>query len=341
MLKNYHSYLRDIGLSEIQIQLYDYIIEEKSGTILEFKEKLNLSYAQVNYNLSILEDMGLIFSSKSEKNKKYFRIDPQIALTKLLDERIKGFKEQISLIGETIKAEESTSGKCYANITFYHYTDINLAAEYHYKLIENCRNEIYMSALPPTLLKKLEPAFYNSFLRGIHLVLYFSNEDFDSINNYFDQITDILKRIRIEIIQVKERTCQQVRYNDLIVNNGVFLIDEKYLNTVLFLNDDIFHFDGFFGSNFVQQSKRYLEVKTIIKRIKIEYPEPFQTVLNIIQDKENISTKELSIESKIGGGKLREILNYFINQGIVKEIEIKGDSGKPRKEYILIEKKKS
>ncbi|MFW9771106.1 MAG: hypothetical protein ACFFEO_02925, partial [Candidatus Thorarchaeota archaeon] len=77
------------------------------------------------------------------------------------------------------------------------------------------------------------------------------------------------------------------------------------------------------------------------KRIKIEYPEPFQTVLNIIQDKENISTKELSIESKIGGGKLREILNYFINQGIVKEIEIKGDSGKPRKEYILIEKKKS
>ena len=40
MLKNYHPYLRDIGLSEIQIQLYDYIIEEKTGTILEIKEKL-------------------------------------------------------------------------------------------------------------------------------------------------------------------------------------------------------------------------------------------------------------------------------------------------------------
>jgi sugar-specific transcriptional regulator TrmB len=338
MLKNYHPYLRDIGLSEIQIQLYDYIIEEKTGTILEIKEKLNLSYAQVNYNLSILEDMGLIFSSKSKNNKKYFRIDPQIALTQVLDERMKGFKEQISLIQETVKAEESTSGKCYANITFYHYTDVNLAVEYYYKLIENCKNEIYMSAIPPTLLKKLETAFYHSFLRGIRLVLYFSKEDFDSIENYFDQITDILNRIQIEIIQVKERTCQQVRYNDTIVNNGVVLVDGKYLNTILFLNDDIFHFDGFYGTNFVQQSKRYLEVKTVVKRIKIEYPEPFQTVLDIIQDKKNVSTKELSIVSKIGGGKLREILRFFINQGIVQETEIKGESGKPRKEYTLIKK---
>ncbi len=337
MLKNYHPYLRDIGLSEIQIQLYDYIIKQKSGTILEIKEKLNLSYAKVNYNMSVLEDLGLIFSSKSKKNKRYFRIDPQIALTKVLDERMQGFKEQINMIEETVKAEESTMGKCYANITFYHYTDLNLAVEYYYNLIENCKNEIYMSALPPTLLKKLEHAFYKAFLKGIRLVLYFSKEDFDSIDDYFDQITDILKRIQIEIIQTKETTCQHVRYNDMIVNNGVVLIDGKYLNTVLFLNDDIFHFDGFYGTNFVQQSKRYLKVKTIIKRIKIEYPEPFQTVLDILQDKNVISTKELSTKSKIGGGKLREILDYLIKIGKIRENKLKESAGKPKKVYSLIE----
>ena len=335
MLKNYHPYLRDIGLSEIQIQLYDYLIERKSGTIFEIKENLNLSYSQVNYNMSILEDMGLIFSSKSKKNKKYFRIDPQIALTRVLDEKMKGFKKQINLIGETVKAEESTVGKCYANITFYHYTDVNLAVEYYYKLIENCKNEIYMSALPPTLLKKLEPAFYNAFLKGIELVLYFSKKDFDAIDSYFDEITDILKRIQIEIIQTEQCTCQHVRYNDMIVNNGVVLIDGKYLNTVLFLNDDIFHFDGFYGINFVDQSKRYLKVKKVIKRIKIEYPEPFQTVLEIIQYRNHISTKELSNQSKIGGGKLKEILNFLINKGVVKESTIKEGSGKPRKEYTI------
>ncbi|MFX1366510.1 MAG: helix-turn-helix domain-containing protein [Promethearchaeota archaeon] len=336
MLKNYYPYLRDIGLSEIQIQLYDYIIEQKSGTILEIKEKLGLSYAQVNYNMSILEDMGLIFSSKSKKNKKYFRIDPQIALMKVLDEKTKNFKEQINLIEETVKAEESTIGKCYANITFYHYTDLNLALEYYYKLIENCKNEIYMSAIPPILLKKLEPAFYKAFMRGIKLVLYYSKEDFDSIENYFDQIIDILKRIQIEIIHTKESTCQHVRYNDIIVNNGVVLIDEKYLNTVLFLNDDLFHFDGFHGVDFVQQSKQYLKVKTILKRIKIEFPEPIQTILEIIQNNTKITTKELSIQSKIGGGKLREILDFLIHKGIIKESEIKGGTGKPRKEYSLV-----
>ncbi|MFX1575254.1 MAG: helix-turn-helix domain-containing protein [Promethearchaeota archaeon] len=336
MLKNYHPYLRDIGLSEIQIQLYDYIIVQKSGTILEIKEKLNLSYAQVNYNMSVLEDMGLIFSSKSQKNKKYFRIDPQIALTKVLDKKIKGFKKQINLIEETVKAEESTIGKCYANITFYHYTDLNLAVEYYFKLIDNCKNEIYMSSIPPTLLKKLESAFYSAFLRGVRLVLYFSKEDFDSINNYFEIITEILNRIQIEIIQTKESTCQHVRYNDIIVNNGVILIDGKYLNTVLFLNDDIFHFDGFYGVNFVQQSKQYLKVKTVVKRIKIEHPEPFQAVLEIIQNKNNISTKDLSIESKIGGGKLREILDYFLKIGKIKEYEIKEGVGKPKRVYSLV-----
>ncbi|MFW9987081.1 MAG: hypothetical protein ACFFC3_00300 [Candidatus Odinarchaeota archaeon] len=191
-------------------------------------------------------------------------------------------------------------------------------------------------AIPPTLLKKLEYAFYKAFMRGIKLVLYYSKEDFDSIESYFNQIIDILKRIQIKIIQTKECTCQHVRYNDIIVNNGVILIDERFLNTVLFLNDDIFHFDGFHGIDFVKQSKQYLKVKTILKRIKIEFPEPIQTILEIIQNNTKITTKELSNQSKIGGGKLREILDFLIHKGIVKESKIKGASGKPKNEYTLV-----
>lgn len=336
MLKKYHSYLREIGLSDIQIQIYDFIIKNRTGTINEIRGELNFSYSQIIYNLSVLEDMGLIFSSKSKKNKKYFRIDPKIALNRLLNERIEDFKKQIENIDENIKIQESIKGVCLKDINFYHYTDMNLAVNNYYKLINNAKVDIYMTTLPLILIKKLEPVFYNAFLRGVKLCLYFSIRDFDSINNYFDKITDILSRIRITIIQTEERTCQYIRYNDIIVNNGLILIDEKLFNTILFIDDDVFHFDGFYGPNLIQQSKKMLDIKNKLKTVNIEFPEPIQSVLNIINMNNSITTRDLSAQSKIGGGKLREILNFLKNEGKVRETEIKGETGKPKKVYSLI-----
>jgi len=41
--------------------------------------------------------------------------------------------------------------------------------------------------------------------------------------------------------------------------------------------------------------------------------------------------------SKIGGAKLREILDFLINQGILQEIVIKDDkAGRPKREYSLM-----
>ena len=338
MLKKYHPYLREIGLSEIQIKLYDFILENKSGTIIELKEELNLSYSQVNYNLSVLEDMGLIFSTKSEKNKKFYRIDPKIALTKVLEDQVKNFKNHIDKIEEKVIIEESIKGICLRNVPFYHYSDLNLAVNNFYELIENSKEEIVLSSLPPILLKKIESVLYNAYLRGVQIKLYFSNTDFDSISNYFDLITDILSRVKLTITQTKERTCQRARYNDLLVNVGVILIDGKYLNSISFIDDDIFHFDGFYGPAFVEQSKRFMEIITVEKRIKIEFTEPIQTILDVIKAKQPIMTRELSTQSRVGGGKLREILNFLINEGIIKESEIKGANGKPRKEYTLTSK---
>jgi len=340
MLKKYHPYLRDIGLSEVQIKLYDYIIENKSGAVIELKEELNLSYSQVNYNLSVLEDMGLIFSTKSEKNKKFYRIDPKIALTKVLEDRVKNFKKQIDKIEEKVNIEESVQGVCLKNVPFYHYSDLNLAMNNFFELIENSMEEIVLSSLPPILLKKIESVLYNAYMRGVQIKLYFSNADFNLINNYFDLITDILSRVKITIIQTKERTCQRARYNDILVNVGVILIDGKYLNAINFIDDDILHFDGFYGPTFVEQSKRFMEIKTVEKQIKIEFPEPIQTILDVIKAKQPIMTRELSTQSRVGGGKLREILNFLINEGIIKESEIKGATGKPRKEYTLASKLK-
>jgi sugar-specific transcriptional regulator TrmB len=337
MVEEHYLYLREIGLNDSQIHIYDYLLRNKSGTINNIKDELNYSYAQVSNNLSKLEELGLIFSSKGMKNRKFFRMDPKIALTNVLQERVKNFEDQIDKIDEKIKIEESVRGVCVKNISFYNYSDMNLAVQNFFSLIEQASKEIIISALPPNLMKQLEPAFYNAFLRGVQIYMYFSNRDFEEITNYFEISTDIFKRVGISITQTIEKTCQVARYNDIVVNIGLVLIDGTLFNAINFIDDDVFHFDGFYGPGVVQQSRSFLRVKSIEKKIKIEYPTLFETVLNVIKKNKSISTRDLSIECKVSGSRLREILDYFLNKGFVKENETKGEIGKPRKQYTFIE----
>ncbi len=335
MATDYFPLLRDIGLSEIQIQLYNYILQNNSGAINDLKEKLNYSYSQIVYNLSVLEEIGLIFSSKNSKNKMYYRIDPKIGLLKIIETKALTHKKQIVEIAESIKIAESFHGVCIKEIDFYHYTDFNLAVENFFNLFEHAENEIYLTSLPPTLLKRLESALYKAFMRGIKIVLYFSLEDFTTLNHYFDDLTNMLKRISIEITQTKEKICQTIRYNDIIVNNGLILVDGKYFNSILFIDDDIFHFDGFYNPNLVNQLKRYIDVKTVIKKVAIQNPDPVQYVLDLIRENQVITTRELSEKAKIGGSKIKEILTILINQQLIREIVIQGKTGKPRHEYSI------
>jgi len=336
MLKEYLFYLKEIGLSDLQIQIYEYILNNRTGTINEIKEKFNFSYSQVSYNLSVLEEMGLLFSSKSDKNKKYYRIDPKVALNEVLNEKVKDFKKQIEKIDENIKIQESVKGVCVKDINFYHYSDINLAVENYFKLINNATNEIYMSALPPILIKKLEPVLYNAYMRGIKLLLYFSIRDFEIITDYFDKITNILKRIGITIIQTEERTCQFMRYNDIIVNNGLILIDSIYFNTILFIDDEIFHFDGFYGPFYAKESKKWLDIKSVVKKITISSSELVQLVYNVIKENGPISTRELSSKTKIGGGKLKETIKFLLNQKLIEEKIEQSGVGRPCKIFTII-----
>jgi len=330
------SFLNEIGLSDIQIDIYNYLLEYKFGTINDIKTKLNYSYTQVYHNLLNLEEKNLIESSDI-KPKIFIRISPKIALTKLVNEKFRNFKKNIKRIDEELKAQESKSGRCLKEISFYHYSDVNLAYENFYNLFEKTQREIIMTSLPPSLLKRLEPSLYEAYKRGVIIKIYFSLTDFEVILNYFETITDILKRIRVEIVQTEQRTCQIIKFNDEIVNMGNILLDETYLNSIIFKDDDTFHIDGFQGP-YAKQAKNYLEVLTIIKRIEIEYPEPIKKVMDTIKKTNQIQTRNLSSKSKIGGTKLREILKFLIDEGLIKETVLKGENvGRPKRMYSIIE----
>lgn len=333
------SFLNDFGFSDIQLNIYQYLLKNKFGTIIDIKNELNYSYTQVYHNLLFLEEKNLVESSTDSKPKIYYRTNPKIALTELLNNKFDIFKQNIRILDEELQIQQSKFGRCLKDVSFYHYSNINLAIENLFDLIYDTKEEIVMTSLPPFVLRKLEPVLYDAFIRGLDIRIYFSLSDFEYYPNYFEELTDTLKRIRMEVIQTEERTCQVVRYNDDIVNMGHILLDENYLNAIIFRENEVFHCDGFRG-NFAKQAKNYLDVLTIIKKVAIEYPEPIQNVLDIIEKHKSIKTRDLSTKSRIGGGKLKEILTYLIKDGKIKEIVDNEGIGRPASYYSLVDSKK-
>ena len=327
--------LSEIGLSEIQIKIYNYLLTHKFGNINDIKKELNYSYTQVHHNLKILEENGLIESTDS-KPRIYIKINPKISLNELINKKFNVLRDKVNKLDEELKVQNSLKGRCVRDISFYHYSNLNLAFENFYTLLENSDQEIIMSSLPPSVLKRLEPALYQAFMRGVHIKLYFSDLDFENYTNYFEEITNILKRIGVYIIQTEEKTCQLVRFNDEIVNMGNLLIDENYLNSIIFKENTAFLIDGFRGP-FAKQAKKMLEIKTVKNKIKIVYPKPIKKILEAIKETNMIKTRDLSSKSKIGGAKLKEILAFLINEGLIEETVLKGEkAGRPKRVYSII-----
>jgi response regulator of citrate/malate metabolism len=117
---------------------------------------------------------------------------------------------------------------------------------------------------------------------------------------------------------------------------GNILIDENYLNSIIFKEETAFHIDGFRGP-FAKQAKNMLEIKTVRNKIQIVYPNPIKKVLAVIEDSDMIKTRDLSKNSGIGGGKLKEILNFLVREGVIKEYISNEGVGRPGKYYSTVE----
>jgi predicted transcriptional regulator len=328
-------FLSEFGLSDVQIRIYEYLVKNRFGTIKDIKESISRSFAQVRNNLKILEANNFITSSEG-KPKLYFRVNPKISLTSLLKRRSQNILDNINQLVEDINVYESEKGICTRNITFYHHSDINTGIDYVYKLIENSKTEIILSSLPPSLLKSFESALQTAFLEGAEIKFFYSKFDFETINNYFEQVTAILKDVNLTLIETNEKTCRLVRFNDLLVNEGVILTDD-YFNSVLFIDDTFFHFNGFYMPNTVQGVKKMFNAKNVIKKVAIK-PEPIQSIINIISNNDSIKTNDLSSQVRLGGTKLREFLDFLLSKGVIEETVIKaGKPGRPKRVYSIVE----
>ena len=80
-------FLNEFGLNDIQIKIYNYLLNNRFGSIDDIKNELNYSYSQVRDNLKYLEEHKFITSNDS-KPKVYFRVNPKVSLTTLLKKKI-------------------------------------------------------------------------------------------------------------------------------------------------------------------------------------------------------------------------------------------------------------
>ena len=78
-----------------------------------------------------------------------------------------------------------------------------------------------------------------------------------------------------------------------------------------------------------------LEVKTVKNKIKIVYPNSIKKVLRVIEDSDVIKTRDLSKSSGIGGSKLKEILNFLVREGVIKEHTSNEGVGRPGIYYSI------
>ncbi|MFX1236927.1 MAG: helix-turn-helix domain-containing protein [Promethearchaeota archaeon] len=332
------SFLFEIGFSDVQMNVYKYLITFKFGTINEIKNNLKYSYSQVQNALLFLKKKNLIDLSSDERPHVFVRKNPKIALTKLFNERYRKFENNIQDLDKEIKIQETKYGRCVKDVTFYYYSDLVLGVDNLISMIDSAELEVVITSLPLSLLKRLEPSLYSAFMRGVFLKVYFSEADFEYTINYIEQLLDILRRMRIKIVQTEEKVCQVVRFNDEIVNMGNIFVDGKFLNSFTFREGDVLHFDGHFNPGVIQQVKKYLDLTTAVKTIEIEYPEPIKNILTIMEQDKAIKTRDLSQKSKISGAKLREILDYLISKGLVQEEIVQNErAGRPKRVYSLVE----
>ena len=77
IVTNFSRFLSEIGLTEIQIKIYNYLLTHKFGTINDIKNELNYSYTQVHHNLITLEEKGLISLFQKELQLKESPAPPQ------------------------------------------------------------------------------------------------------------------------------------------------------------------------------------------------------------------------------------------------------------------------
>ncbi|MCF2140281.1 MAG: hypothetical protein K9W44_09535 [Candidatus Lokiarchaeota archaeon] len=324
-------------MNENQIEIFFLLLTKNSLTISEIQEETSQSYSQTVVNLKYLQKLGLL-TVENCKPKKVHLFDPKISIQQLIEKKNEYFQQNLEKIEREIKIQTSHFGVCAKEISHYYYSDIGLGIERWFRLIYNAEKSIVLSSLPLKIYKRIEPALKHAFQKGIQIQIYYSRLDFNFENQemeVLEKIMDILQNLRFNLIELEEKTCQNVGFNNQIIQNGFLLIDNIFFNSLGFLDEKVFYIHGFYSKNTVEQITRLFQLKTPKKHIELKYPKVYSKIIQIIQTNQNpIKTRDLSRIIGIGGTKLKQMLDFLVREGEIQKKIVSSTRGRPAVYYF-------
>jgi len=98
-----------------------------------------------------------------------------------------------------------------------------------------------------------------------------------------------------------------------------FLIDDGFLIRSVLRKIRYSLPKDFMEQGYVQQLRHLFKLKTVERELEITYPKAYQQVLEIIEQKEPIKTRDISFETRISDAKLKEILSFLMEERKIEE----------------------
>ena len=112
--------LRDLGLSEYEARVYRALLSAGPATAKELSRRSDVPMGRIYDVLNALEASSLIRSQQSSRPKKYAPVEPETALTRLLEEKrqevsqeIDRYEEAVEEVAQRLEAKEPADGQFY------------------------------------------------------------------------------------------------------------------------------------------------------------------------------------------------------------------------------------
>ena len=326
------SFFQNLDLSEIESELYFYILLYGPKTFSEIREYFNYSYSQVRDNLKKLVNAGFM-GINNKKPVSYQAYDFRVVLNEVIEKKINKYNDIMDKLDEEIRIFHSDYGVCDRTITTYYYDNLVLGINRMFEIIKNAKFEIIIGSMPIDLMYHLQKGLKEAVLRGVKVICYYSELDFEEEVKYKEKIMQILSSCRAEIIQTKEKICRVVNYNENLVNEGWLLVDDTYFSNYCFNNQELLLMNGFREPGVVLAVKKMLYNKTMVKgKILTDYPDNVIKVKRAIRANKGISKNKLSQLTGISGSKLKRIITILERDNSV--IKSKKGSGRGRPSYL-------
>ncbi len=345
-MKKGYTPLIEAGFSPEMIAIYLAILKLGRTTIKNIqdniKKEFNLSYSQVYYSIKKLIEHKII-EQQMGFEKTFTAQNPELFFDRIRSEKMENIEMLEKQLTDQYKRSTLDFGKCTIRLNMFHFSSLDLGFRIlSDRLLKNAEQTIIFIATPPYIFKRLKWELIDAYERGIEIKIYYSRNDFEELDNYYNQILPFINDCHVKIIENKYRTYGSISVNDEFTRTGHLFIDGRTLVTYPFYRSsekggviqyDIDFMEGFYNApSIVKTNKDILNQNEILQMLDY-IPSKEATLLDYLKTNVSVKKSELGKKLKLSGTDLNILLTRLEKLGKIEVEKKSQEKGRPT-EYI-------